>query len=125
MTTATPTRRRYRRPKMTATEARTFERYSMTSMVQIAEAIEERRAEGVHPECSCEPYADTFTFNRWKAQGFGVRKGEKAIKFVTWVRADNGRDVEAEAEADDDRREPALIMRTVCVFCRCQVEERS
>ena len=37
-------------------------------------------AKSAFAECGCEPYADVFTFNRWKAQGYFVRRGEHGVR---------------------------------------------
>lgn len=98
MTTAT------KAPPMTAHQARSFSRESQSSYMQIAAQL----------TCSCEPYRDTFTFRRWLAQGFAVTKGQKGIKFSSYVPA-KGRD------AEDSEGEPFLLPRTLVVFCRHQV----
>jgi len=107
MTTATKRRRRPERPKMTEAEAKTFTRLSVAIYAQIIEQL----------ACDCEPYADTFTFNRWIAQGMAVRKGEHGIKFHTFV------PVEGKTN-DDPEAEPYLLPRTLVVFCRHQVEAK-
>lgn len=94
------------RPKMTAEQATHFDRMSIASYAQVAEQL----------TCGCEPYEDVFTFNRWKAQGMHVRKGEKAIRFPSWIRTEGKTD-------DDGNEQPGrLIARMMPVFCRCQVE---
>lgn len=90
------------RPKMTPEEAKRFTRTSINSYAQVVEQL----------GCECEPYQDVFTFNRWKAQGFYVRKGEKAKKLVTWV----------PVTPKDENEESYLVPRTLAVFCRHQVE---
>lgn len=101
------------RPKMTAADARTFDRgIRPQSYGQILRLIGERAATGEHTACTCEPYRDVFTFKRWKAQAMSVRKGEHAMKLATWI----------EIGGDDDDDEPGrLVSRMVPVFCRCQV----
>ena len=78
------------RPKMTAEDATAFVGYSVSSASQVVAAIEDRRAEGVHVDCQCEPYVDTLTFNRWKATGFSVQKGEKALRVATFAECGAG-----------------------------------
>lgn len=117
MSTATKSRngRESRRPKMTAEEARRFDRLSVASYAQVVEQL----------ECGCEPYADIYTFNRWRALGFHVVKGEKAIKFSSWVpveTADSKRAEEGAEEGETAGRGPRLLPRTLSVFCRHQVE---
>lgn len=73
------------------------------------------KAELACDEGTCRAYEDIFTFRRWKAQGFVVRKGEKGTKIVTFV------PVKAK---DDDGKESVVGKRrkTAVVFCRHQVE---
>lgn len=99
--------------RMTATEATQFQGVSMTSIMQVQLARDSRSAEGTHATCTCSPYEDIFTFNRWKALGLSVRKGEKALRISSF--APTGR-------TREDAETP--ILRPVCLalFCRCQVE---
>lgn len=96
---------REQRQRMTAEQATTFEHESAQSAATVAEQL----------ECDCEPYTDVFTFNRWKAQGFSVRKGEKAHRVTGYVPK-----VEKDATTGEERKR--LIPRVNCVFCRCQVD---
>jgi antirestriction protein ArdC len=66
-------------------------------------------------EGSCRAYADIFTFRRWRAQGFIVRKGEKGTTVTTWVAAPKQKD----NEETTDRRRP----KRAVLFCRHQVEQ--
>lgn len=100
-----PVQRAERRQTMTAEQAQTFEHESAQSAATVAEQL----------ECECEPYADVFTFNRWKAQGFSVRKGEKAHRVTGYVPK-----VTRDATTGEERKQ--LIPRVNCVFCRCQVD---
>lgn len=110
MATTTP-----RRPKMTADEARSFDATSLRSFSEVMEQL----------QCECLPYRDVYTFRRWKAQGYYVRKGQKAIQYSTWIKPDNGRGDDDENDDDQEQREdPQLIMKRVSVFCRCQVEAK-
>ncbi|MBI3334044.1 hypothetical protein HYZ97_01015 [Candidatus Pacearchaeota archaeon] len=63
--------------------------------------------------CSCEPYKDVFTYNRWKAQGYQVQRGEKAIKLPLV------KDVEVEKEGETTTKR---ILGISAVFCRHQVK---
>lgn len=90
---------------MTATEARTFHHMSIANMVQVKSAL----------RCACDPYQDVFTFNRWRAQGFSVRRGEHGIRIAT---------ISVHAMEDKQTGEMRQVRRpwTSYVFCRCQVE---
>ena len=104
MTTATRSTRT-RRPEMTPEEAQRFDRQSVASFAQVVASL----------QCECEPYEDVFTFRRWQAQGFHVRKGEHGVKFLSFV------PVDGRQSADGTEHEPYLMPRTLVVFCRCQV----
>jgi hypothetical protein len=91
--------------QMTADEARDFGHFSVHNAVQAQMAC---------PEGSCEAYSDIFTFRRWRAQGFVVRKGEKGTTVTTWIpqrpKTDN--------EEQNIKRRP----KRAVLFCRHQVE---
>jgi len=96
MSTSTPT--------FTPETARRFDRYSVANAVRVKESL----------PCGCEPYQDVFTYRRWKAQGFQVQRGEKAIKLpLIYQRAEKDRET---GEETVSRR-----MGRSAVFCRCQV----
>lgn len=92
------------RPKMTAEDARRFDRVSLMNAATVATAL----------ECGCIPYQDVFTFRRWIAQGFVVRKGEHGIKLPVLI--------EREIEDDGQQTRVQRLRRTSAVFCRCQVK---
>lgn len=93
---------------MTETEARTFDRGVSVASIVAAE----------HPrECDCEAYIDIFTFRRWKAQGFVVRKGQHGTKCTTWI-AVQKRDITT-GESTPNGTRP----KRYTVFCRCQVNK--
>ena len=71
-------------------DPRAFAHRADKSITAIADATRERG-------CQCVPYADVFTFRRWRLQGHRVMRGEKALARV-------------------GRR------GFTAVFCRCQVE---
>ena len=66
--------------------------------------------------CGCQAYEKVFTFNRWKAQGFSVKRGEKSISLPLV------RNVESEDEETGEVKTHKLLASSH-VFCRCQVEE--
>ena len=98
--------KRAKAPAMTADEARTLDATSAQNAVSVQEQlVSDDRCLSL----TCEPYVSIFTYKRWQAQGFQVRKGSKAAKAVTWVtRTEDGEEI----------RRP----RTYSVFCRCQVD---
>lgn len=93
--------------KMSELEAKKFDTFSELNYETVKGTL----------ECDCEPYVDVFTFNRWKAQGYSVMKGEKAIKITTIVK----KEVE---DKDSGKKEEKKFPKQSCVFCRCQVEKR-
>ena len=103
---------------MTADDARTFtagERVS--SIVRVSQALAER----ARPGCTCEPYADVYTFARWRAQGRTVRKGEHGIALpVVIERTYVGND-----ETGEETERTGRMLRRSYVFCRCQTDTLS
>ncbi len=91
-------------PTFTPESAKRFDRYSVANAVTVKQAL----------PCGCEPYLDVFTYRRWKAQGFQVQRGEKAIRLsLIYQRTEKDRET---GEQTTSRR----IGRSA-VFCRCQV----
>jgi len=64
--------------KMTQEQAQTFSGYSRTNAAVLTMTAEAK-------ECQCQPYKDWFTYQRWLAQGYQVKKGERGIKLTTWI----------------------------------------
>ena len=93
------------RPRMSEGEARTFSRQSMANAALVAS----------HFRCGCDAYADVFTFNRWRAQGFGVCKGEHGLRLPLVREVD-------EADEDGPTGKTARILGASWVFCRHQVK---
>ena len=93
------------RSTFTPETARQFDRFSVANAVAVKQAL----------PCGCEPYVDVFTYKRWKAQGFQVQRGEKAIRLpLIYLRT------RADPETGDERQERR--MGRSAVFCRCQVK---
>ena len=69
-----------------------------------------------------DPLTNCFTIRTWNALGYRVKKGEKAIRSMTYV---EGTD-QTENAADEDDEEPAVrtYPKTVYLFYRTQVEKR-
>jgi hypothetical protein len=83
---------------------------------QIAERYGEEEAANYDPTKNC------FTFNTWRAKGYKVKKGEKALRSYTLI---------AEQEHIDgllvngDEQEPGVKhLKGVCLFYILQVEKR-
>jgi hypothetical protein len=100
---------RSQKPKMTADDARTFKTFSIGNATAIAEALQEKGC------MTCLPYEDVFTFNRWKALGYHVKKGEHGMRIP----------VINEVEKEDQESGEVVtrkLFHTSVVFCRHQVE---
>lgn len=96
-----------RAQQISAEDARAFPHFSIHNAVQAQMAC---------PDGSCEAYRDIFTFRRWRAQGFVVRKGEHGTTVTTWVPTKT---------RPTDTTEPAQVRRApkrAVLFCRHQVE---
>ncbi len=90
---------------MTADEARSFDRVSVANSVAVLQAL----------DCGCQPYRDVYTYRRWKAQGFQVQRGEKAIRLpLIYSRV--------ETDPDTGEQHTRRRMGRSAVFCRCQVK---
>lgn len=129
MSAATQTRKPIipRTPPMTAEEATAFSGVSNASIIQVVTALEFRKAQEIHPDCSCQPYEDVFTFHRWKALGQSVKKGEKSLRISSWVPRGGKRNGLPESLSEPERErigEVKLRPQTLCLFCRCQVEPK-
>ena len=91
--------------------ARAFNGYSIANAAHVLGALAERG-------CTCQPYADVFTFGRWIAQGRAVRKGEHGIKLPVIIHGEK-------VDQESGERSGFTMRRTSAVFCRCQTEARS
>jgi antirestriction protein ArdC len=89
--------------KMTPESATSFDRYSMINAVIVKH---ERK-------CECEPYEDIYTYARWQAQGYQVRKGEHGTRITTFI------------PVKDKATDKVIGSRpwSSVVFCRCQVDK--
>ncbi len=94
---------------LSAEEARRFHHFSVHNAVA---------AEAACPTLECRAYSDIFTFRRWLAQGYAVKKEEQGTRVTTWI---------AVPERDDDEGRVARRTRpkTAVLFCRHQVEPRA
>ena len=62
-----------------------------------------------------------FTIQTWNALGYRVKKGEKAIRSVTYV---EGTDQTGGVEEDEEEQDVRTYRKTVYLFYRTQVEKR-
>jgi antirestriction protein ArdC len=91
----------------TAKSAVQFDRLSVTNAAILDRAAQEKG-------CTCAPYRDWFTYNRWAAQGQQVKKGEHGVRLAIII----------EKQTTDAQGKPAVDkhVRHVFVFCKCQVK---
>lgn len=92
--------------QITPDNAKDFDRYSVANAM-IAEAR----------PCNCKAYEDIFTYKRWQAMGYQVRKGEHGTKIGTY----------APIVEKNDKGEKVVVGKrpwTSTVFCRCQVDKK-
>jgi hypothetical protein len=75
----------------------------------VREQIKERW--GLKESKSFDPYHDAMTATAWLAAGFRIKKGEKALKSITFIESE-----------DDDGRVTQKVRRVVNLFHRRQVE---
>ena len=92
-------------PKFTAETAQQFDGFSMTNATI---AVMERK-------CECQPYIDIFTYNRWAAMGYHVRKGEHGTKLTTFA--------SKEYQDKEGNTQYKKLKCGASVFCRCQVDK--
>lgn len=96
-----------KRPEFTAESAVEFDRYSQANAALVRACL----------PCGCEPYMDVFTYNRWSAQGYQVRRGSKAVK------APLLREREVRDPSSGEVLRVAKIRGRSALFCRCQVDK--
>ncbi len=101
------------RHKMTADEARYFNRYSVGNASMALHQLNESGA----CKGSCQPYEDIFTYARWQALGYQVRKGEHGAKLSIII----------ENTKEDEEGNAKRVSRpwATTVFCRCQVDKKN
>ena len=90
--------------KMTAETAKAFDSYSARNAAIVMSQL----------SCECIPYEEVMTYQRWKALGYQVKKGEHGIKLSTYKTYT----VEDDGEIVTKRRPWKST-----VFCKCQVKE--
>ena len=85
---------------------------SEATKAMVAEQIRERWGERAAK--SFDPYHDCMTATAWFAAGFKIKKGEKALKSITFIEAE-----------DDEGNVHRKIRRGVSLFYKRQVESAS
>jgi hypothetical protein len=69
-----------------------------------------------------DPMVNCFTIGTWNQLGYRVKKGEKAIRSITYVEGTDPGD--AADDADDEEPAVRIYPKTVYLFYRTQVEKR-
>ena len=100
---------RTKRPAMSPSDAKSFKTFSVNNAAEITSALALRG-------CSCQPYKDVFTFNRWKALGRHVKKGEHGIRLSVMTETE-------QEDRETGEVKTRKVMHRAYVFCACQVEE--
>ena len=91
---------------MTETQARSFAGFSVGNAIM----AETGRV------CGCKAYKDIFTYGRWQALGFQVRRGEHGSRLPL---------VKDVVKEDEDGQEKSRrVLGSSVVFCRCQVDAK-
>jgi hypothetical protein len=78
----------------------------------VAKEIKERWGEGEAKKY--DPYTNALTFTKWALLGYRVKKGEKAIRSITFIEAKN-----------PDGSVSKRFRKSVCLFYYLQVEKVS
>src|SRR5436309_239840 len=88
--------------------------------VKTADAVREEiaRRYGEQEAAKYDPQVNCFTYRTWKAKGYFVKKGEKAIRSMTLVQ------VADENATEGEREEVHKYPKTVYLFYYKQVEKR-
>jgi hypothetical protein len=86
-----------------------------------ADAVREEIARrwGDEEAAQYDPLTNCFTIQTWNKLGYRVKKGERAIRSITYVEAKD-----PTAEAEDEDGEVRIYPKTVYLFYRTQVEKR-
>lgn len=79
---------------------------------QIAHRYGDDEVKNYHPEINC------FTYNGWRQRGFKVKRGEKALRSITFHRTS----VTEKDKSGKDVRKFASFPKSVCLFYVKQVE---
>ena len=85
-----------------------------------AEAVRQEIAArwGAQEAENYDPMKNCFTFNTWKAKGYFVKKGEKAIRSMTLI------EVKDQTTDEGEEQEKRTSPKTVYLFYIKQVEKR-
>ena len=85
---------------------------------EIAKRWGEKEAEQYDPLKNC------FTLQTWNKLGYRVKKGEKAIRSITYVEAKDNGDTEEKDQQNGEEHDVRKYPKTVYLFYKTQVEKR-
>jgi hypothetical protein len=88
-----------------------------------ADAVREEIARrwGDQEAAKYDPLTNCFTIGTWNQLGYRVKKGEKAIRSITYV---EGTDQTQNADDEDAEQDVRTFRKTVYLFYQTQVEKR-
>lgn len=99
-----------------STQALAHWKGSLRTASMVAEQIANRW--GIEAVQKYDPETNCFTYKTWQAMGFQVKRGEKALKSVTFVEAN-----EKNKETDEKTGNTFKYARNVALFYYLQVEK--
>jgi hypothetical protein len=90
-----------------------------------ADAVREEIARrwGDDEAAKYDPLTNCFTIGTWNQLGYRVKKGEKAIRSVTYIAGTDQAEIVTEDE-DEEEKDVRKYRKTVYLFYRTQVEKR-
>ena len=90
-----------------------------------ADAVREEIARrwGDDEAAKYDPLTNCFTIGTWNQLGYRVKKGEKAIRSVTYIEGTDQAEIVTEDE-DEEEKDVRKYRKTVYLFYRTQVEKR-
>lgn len=71
-----------------------------------------------------DPLKNCFTLRIWNKLGYRVKKGEKAIRSITYVKAKENKENAETINQDEKEQEVHKYPKTVYLFYKIQVEKR-
>jgi hypothetical protein len=88
-----------------------------------ADAVREEIAQrwGDEEAAKYDPLTNCFTIQTWNKLGYRVKKGEKAIRSITYVEA---KDPITATDDEEEEKDTVKYPKTVYLFYRTQVEKR-
>jgi hypothetical protein len=94
--------------------------------VKTADAVREEIAKrwGEKEAEQYDPLKNCFTLQTWNTLGYRVKKGEKAIRSITYVEAKDSGNTEEQDKQEGEEQAVRKYPKTVYLFYKTQVEKR-